>query len=169
MQSNWYDALEKQRSHEWHVTVAPSSCPVRWHRFCEQFGLKPLWIELNNFSRQLMCAAHQDVSEDCILAGFPVIRVKHEVSSPLHGEEVLYYECHVKLDGPFRPGAPKASRDLYRENRWYVTQRETKDFSPRPFVEWVRGHPLSGELKVVAYEYEACLEDSNPELDARWN
>jgi hypothetical protein len=174
----------RHRNGEWHVTVKGD--PFQWRGFCTAIGIKPLWIELNNFETQLMCAAHENPQKEIFQAGWEIIRVKHEVETfpiditchqdqhrkvmPEEIEGALYYECHVKIDGPFQPGFPMSSRDLYRHDRWYVTKREARPFDPGPFASVIaRCINLRGKQGVVdEYEYEAALIDSNHDLDARW-
>lgn len=175
---------------EWHVTVEGS--PILWHRLCTDLGIKPLWIELSNFERQLMCASKQDPREILLGPGvarqFKVVRIKHEVqpvtrtfdvstySDPAvyytqltpPPEHVCYYECHVKIDGPFIPNLPNASRDLFRDNRWYLTERSDKPFDPSWFLLHCRFILRHSTCNVVGGEYEACILDTNRGLDNRW-
>lgn len=156
------------RHQEWHVTVEGD--PVRWHSLCERANIKPLYIELNNFERQLMCAAKQDPRDFYFLTnpafGFTTVRVKHEVERILDGETALYYECHVKFDGPFRSQFEMTSRDLYRQHRWYMTLRQEQPFEPLDFVGYAKAS--APESRFIGFEYEACLLDTNKELDKRW-
>ena len=185
---------------EWHITVNDYE-PVRWHQWCTDQGIKPLFIELNNFERQLMCAislkqynaltqwdgglnAKYGLVEAIELAGFSVLRVKYEVQPraidvTTHGDKekvwhrppvdnALYYECHIKLEGQFRPEFRMASRDLYRRHRWYVTHRQDGPFTPEKFVEIVERR-IASRNPIIEFEYEACLVDTNKGLDARWN
>jgi len=156
------------RHQEWHITVEGD--PVRWHDFCLRQKMKPLYIELNDFRRQLLCAAQFNPMHNIIAAcphHFRIIRVKHEVSHLLPGDpSPLYYECHVKLDGEFNPELPMASRDLYRADRWYVTRRTQVPFLAQDFVAAVED--ACDDAKVVGWEYEACLVDTNRALDAGW-
>jgi len=81
---------------EFHITV--NGDPFQWRGWCIRNGIKPLWIELNNFNRQLMCAITGDdmrqacipqamidagdvtpYTRDIVKAGFEILRVKHEV------------------------------------------------------------------------------------------
>lgn len=187
------------RHEEFHVTVAPSKTQTTfgltrtrnlafdWRRFCETLQIKPLWIELNTFETQLMCAAPTDPTELIIRAGYEILRFKHEVGvEPINvstfqdlgprfipGTEprALYYECHVKLDGPFRPDLPLASRDLYRQERWYMTHRSSAPFDGKAFVDAVMGNlrHTGDEITTLAgWEYEAAIEDTNSALDAKW-
>jgi hypothetical protein len=122
---------------------------------------------------------------------FEIVRVKHEVEAPLKcltscpaysnyqppyydctcgaERERLYYECHVKFDGVRFPAhAPYLmSRDLYREKRFYATKRERTPFDPAPFVQETVDR-FKTYADYVGHEYEACLSDSNPQLDAHW-
>lgn len=169
------------RHEEWHVTVTGD--PLVWPRMCAAFGAKPLWIELSTFERQLMCACPRrpplithrfpEGEETIISCGafgrFPVVRIKHEVAVALPDEAVQYYECHVKLNGPFNPKAPLASRDLYRENRWYSTMRSTLEFDPIEWVEFLMKHPrLIAQSTIAGWEYEACILDTHQSLDEHW-
>ena len=165
------------RHEEWHVTV--SADPVRWHVACLDMCIKPLYIELNNFERQLMCVAPFNPCERIMQRGIPIIRVKHEVSELAPDETACYWECHLKFNGPFQPGLPWSSRDLYRPARWYVTHRQAHPFTEevvtriRERVSDRTTHPTlgwhTGPSEFASYEYEACTLDSNPELDGRWS
>lgn len=166
---------------EWHVTVTGD--PMQWHRFLSGIKgiVKPLWIELNNFERQLMCASTvMNPSEIIMRRGFRIVRVKHEVEAPIldistHSpssltppvEGALYYETHVKFNGRFLPHLPMASRDLYRADRWYLTHRSEQPFDHMDFVRWAQ-QIVVGSNTFAGAEHEACLHDSNQELDARW-
>lgn len=153
------------RHEEWHVTVVGKTCPVDWYRWChEEAHIKPLYIELNNFERQLMCAASFDPREAILNAGFKIIRIKHEVSALRPGEKALYWECHVKLDGAFEPTLQMSSRDLFRHYRWYTTRRQATPFNASDYAQSIID--LCGPITEL--EYEAAIFDSNPELDARW-
>lgn len=190
------------RHEEHHITVDPSTVdPIRWHRLCVlAFNIKPLYIELNDHRTQLMCAVPKaDVSNLLHLIArqdVKVVRVKHEVQelSPIdvtshggadvmyitqhRGEVIRYFECHVKLDGPFCPELPGSSRDLYRVNRWYVTKRSRRPFDPLDFVHRVE-HAAALKARelgswrqpsvVAAFEYEAAIIDTNPAIDDRWD
>lgn len=175
---------------EWHVTVQGD--PFQWRGWCIANGIKPLWIELNNFNRQLMCAiTEKDMVDACIdpaiiaagdvtpytvdmaKAGFEILRVKHEVQAPhnidiaTHGTPVIYYECHLKYDGRFRPELKATSRDLFRDHRWYATKRSETPFDPIAFKDFVE-RIIAQRAHLDSFEYEACLFDSNPGLDHRW-
>lgn len=164
---------------EWHITVSHdnASAVANWHRWCQRQKIKPLYIELSNFERQLMCAASRDVSQAVADAGWKIIRVKREreTQSGASGDlGALYYECHVKIDGQLEDLGPGvgASRDLYRADRWYATQRSNRPFDPSLFIdvvgrELVRLRP-SRSNRIAGYEYEACLLDTNRGLDAGW-
>jgi len=176
------------RKGEWHITVEGNNFQnvLRWSAFCAQTGIKPLWIELNDYRRQLMCAARENVSRDIHAAGFDIIRVKHEVQPTCQrldisthkdilpmskfldvpAEVAVYYECHVKFDGPFKPIMPMASRDLLRESRWYMTSRATQPFDYAALVHEACG--ANPDCRFAGYEYEAALIDSNPGLDKGW-
>ena len=156
------------RHEEYHVTVEGD--PFQWRGFCAAVGIKPLWIELSTFERQLMCAAKYDPTRHIELTGaFKIVRVKHEVSELQEFERALYWECHVKLNGPFYAKAPMASRDLYRPDRWYITRREDQPFDYLEFVDWVKFHSAAREgLTVAGFEYEAALKDTNRDLDGNW-
>jgi hypothetical protein len=178
------------RHEEWHVTVEGDQ--HAWRGYCTALGIKPLRIELNTFEVQLMCAipgqwfidafGHGMDHQACIttLCGmfeqrhFRVVRVKHELQVAA-GEVLpaaLYYECHIKLDGPFDPCALLASRDLFRTERWYITRRAMDPFDPAVYVAGaalgLRHFSSSPCAKVIGHEYEACVLDTNPALDARW-
>jgi len=168
---------ETMRHEEWHVTVEGD--PVTWHQLLTdkrlRAGIKPLFIELNNFELQLMCASTFDPQTLIRMwnlanpaASFEIIRIKHEVSEVQSGETVLYWEAHAKIDGPFQPRRfDKTSRDLFRHNRWYVTKRREIPFNQEEFRHIVQtGLPFGCTLAEV--EYEACLVDTNRELDRDW-
>lgn len=155
------------RHQEWHVTVAPDNVIV-WNKFCRLWNIKPLYIELNNFNRQLMCAASFDPITIIREGGYEIIRIKHEVSAVLPGDTTCYWECHVKLNGEFNADAPMASRDLYRQFRWYVTKREYAPFDAQDFANYVIQSGIGCMSDVAEFEYEACLLDTNPSLDAGW-
>src|SRR5688572_6411795 len=91
---------------EFHVTV--DGDPFKWRGLCASMNIKPLWIELNNFERQLMCAiTGADMLRECVTnvgpyvkdferAGFQILRTKHEVEVPkievtTHGQVGPYY------------------------------------------------------------------------------
>jgi hypothetical protein len=150
------------RREEFHVTVEGS--PVEWYFMCKSEGVKPLWIELNTGELQLMCAARSRIVD--FGPDFRIIRVKREVSETYPGEHPTYYECHVKLDGPFQRNFPMSSRDLYRAERWYATKRSPRPFNPTTFVEAVR--ELAPNSRVRGYEYEIAIEDTNRLLDDKW-
>lgn len=185
-----------QHHEETHITV--DGDPIRWHRWCLSHGIKPLWIELNTFQRQLMCAIKTHGPESVawwqqriVDAGFIIVRVKREIQPykldiTVHSDtekryldvptpaEAIYYECHAKFDGPFRPSWHMASRDLYRENRWYVTTRRSRPFDPQEWLDTVAGWARVADgwrdvSVLVGSEYEAAVLDTNPELDARWS
>lgn len=175
----------RHRHGEWHVTVLGD--PFQWRGFCAAIGIKPLWIELNNFETQLMCAADHDPRQEIFQGGWQVIRTKHEVETfpiditthnqkgptwlPETIEGALYYECHVKIDGPFKPVFQMSSRDLFRRDRWYVTKREARPFNGKDFAEdidRVLNHFPGGQCTIDEYEYEAALIDTNHELDDNW-
>jgi len=170
---------------EWHITVEGD--PFQWRGFCTQLGIKPLWIELNTFERQLMCAItpHMLDEQECTIEGlqreiersFKVVRFKHEVqpSDPAQlgrfgPNDIVYYECHVKIDGPFRPELAMSSRDLFRADRWYVTRRSHEAFEPTHFVRSVQDymHRHRKPALLAGWEYEAAVRDSNPNIDRLW-
>lgn len=195
---------------EYHITVEGD--PVRWYDICEDMGIKPLWIELSTFERQLMCAiTGDDLKNSCVDSiepfvtdierrrRFKVIRIKHEVGPrmvdvttlsspyPMYAPidappaDFIYAECHMKFDGEFRGDMQRVSRDLYRENRWYVTQRLPRNFDPSNFLystlhtlAYEREYPrasLGGQYglsTLAGWEFEYCLSDTNPKLDERW-
>ncbi len=165
------------RHEEWHVTVDGIS-PVAWFMVCVALDIKPLYIQLSNGRLQLMCAAKHDVSElvSRLEPNIRIVRVKREVSALEPGETALYWECHVKLDGPYEheyggSGADPShgsSRDLFRPERWYVTKRLPHEFDAEQFAGWV-GEVLGDyDTHRAGYEYEACLLDTNPDLDQGW-
>lgn len=164
-ESEWSKATRASRHEEWHVTVDGVS-PLAWETFCCLNGIKPLFIELNNFNTQLMCAAKVDPSNRIREDGINIVRIKHEVSVPVFSEAQLYWECHVKLDGPFNPKIHGASRDLYRANRWYVTHRRTAAF--KNDFAWFIDLVVEQGNKFAGYEYECAVLDTNPELDRGW-
>lgn len=181
---------------EWHVTVEGD--PLRWHSLCGSLGLKPLWIELNTFERQLMCASSWDPRVTnprghviIEAAGFKIVRVKHEIQPcvrkidittaghyhPIYHTEqvpdpksVIYYECHVKFNGPFTPSLPLTSRDLFRQDRWYITHRQRTPFNAMAFVSLVHNQLVveGVPFEHAGHEYEAAVYDSNSDLDASW-
>jgi hypothetical protein len=165
---------------EWHITVTGD--PVLWKNFCTAYGIKPLWIELNNFERQLMCAitspAKYTKMKGILHANpelFTIIREKHEAMPNGTEQNPIYYECHVKLDGFFLPYMGMSSRDLYRENRWYATHRQKTPFDPNDFLEYVKNCVVeklpefpNSESVIAGMEYEVALVDTNPNLDKRW-
>lgn len=158
------------RREEWHVTVS-GVAPGQWHAFCEEQRIKPLFIELNNRALQLMCELREDPETSGLLetiaeAGWKVERIKHEVSALRPGEEVVYYECHVKFDGPFRADRRLASRDLFRTDRWYQTRRSPTPFVPEKFAS--QAALLAKGSKLDHFEYEICIRDTNPRLDDGW-
>lgn len=182
--------LNAPRHEEWHVTVEGD--PIAWWNFCSgkagwenYYGrnvvVKPLYIELADRRLQLLSAMSFDPSKTvegddkaptflqaCHHGGFKVVRVKHEVSALRPGDVPLYYELHVKLDGPFRTDRSGASRDLYRENRWYQyrTERSSQPFDAFDYI--ARFVTQSKPSVMAGFEYEACLLDTNPGLDAGW-
>jgi hypothetical protein len=171
------DAKLNPRFEEWHVTVENGN-PVHWDYVCRMYGIDPLFIELSDFRLQLLCTMRTPPTEPvagegsptfldlCTLEGFTVIRIKHEVSALRDGEVALYYESHLKLDGPFRLDRKDASRDLYRANRWYRTKRSAQPFDAQ---EWGGiATSQSKPSKAVGLEYEAVLVDTNVALDAGW-
>lgn len=158
--------LKHARHEEFHVTVTGD--PIRWHAFCTDHGIKPLYIELNNFERQLMCAVPYDPSPAIKNHGaFVIVRLKYEVqvAPSMHEPGAKYYEVHCKLDGPFMPGEWMASRDLYRDERWYITERKPTPFEPADFAAMVYKRYPS---QYVEFEYEAAIVDTNPWLDRNW-
>lgn len=181
---------------EYHITVGGVNVPC-FRRLCESIGVKPLWIELNTFERQLMCAAGprlggpEAVTREFRQRGYEILRVKHEVQPhkidiTTHGdaekkwldvpkpESVLYYECHAKFDGPFRPAMYMSSRDLLRSDRWYLTRRQPTPFDPQAWIDMVTTWAAMQDgwrepSRLAGWEYEAAILDTNPELDARWS
>jgi hypothetical protein len=160
------------RHEEWHATVEGN--PIEWYQFCIDHGFKPLFIELSNMTLQLMCASDMD-PRPALLGRWEVLRVKHEVSEPRDDEQVLYWECHVKINGPYRRDlakklAHRTSRDLYRGGyRWYVTHRQGTPFDAEALVDnYVRRMANYRGLSVDGHEYEACILDTNPALDENW-
>lgn len=156
---------------EWHHTVKGDV--YRWLDFCSFVGVKPLFIELNNWSRQLMCASPRDLTQAIrINCDFELLRTKHEVYPPSKPDGVIvkYYESHVKLNGPFLPITGASSRDLLREHRWYVTRRQSKSFDAAVFADrvfsWLQVN--HNESAIAEIEYEACILDTNPDLDKGW-
>ena len=164
------------RREEWHVTVSGIDAP-EWHALCRDLDVKPLHIELSNLDLQLMLATSRNPTS--FINAFPsrvhVTRIKHEIEVPpcfagvhpsLGGP--IYYECHVKFDGMRFPAhAPYLmSRDLYRENRFYATKRQRTPFDPSAFVRETMGR--FHYAIYAGHEYEACLTDTNPNLDADW-
>ena len=167
------DPRVEGRHEEWHVTVEGD--PIAWGAFCREYGFKPLFIELSNHTTQLMCEA--SVDPRAIIASvitedeqplFKVVRTKHEVSKLREGETALYYEAHVKFHGPWRLDRKGVSRDLFRvhSQRWYMTQRSLEPFSGGAFA--VKAQLLARPSTFVEYEYEACILDTNLNLDTGW-
>ena len=156
------------RFEEWHVTVDGVD-PIRWRKFCVEHDIKPLYIELNNFNTQLMCATAFDpidLINSGALPGIHIVRVKHEVSTPTYAERQIYWECHVKFNGPFHPRFPCSSRDLYRIDRWYATWRHPEQFDAAAFA--ALAIKQARDCKFAGYEYECAIQDSNPSLDKGW-
>lgn len=171
---------------EWYVTVE-GIFPVVWHRFCVGRKVKPLYIELSNGSLQLMCGLNRNPNASFLAAigkaGGRIVRVKHEVQ-PGHpqferpsGPSIVYYECHVKIDGPYAddpqdlPSDMGISRDLFRPNRWYLTKRRPEPFDAANFAAGVKtflSWDLTDRCRIVGVEYEACLTDTNKALDEGW-
>lgn len=196
--SNWRKATHAMahamRHQEYHITVEGD--PLAWVRTCHELNIKPLWIELNTFERQLMCAIKlsrewewtAEAWAECITAhGFTVIRVKDAVcpykldvstfDKPNQFLEMptqaLYYECHAKFDGPFRPSWHMSSRDLLREDRWYVTRRQPEPFAVKEWLDMVQrwafmSDGFRGPSCLAGWEYEAAVLDTNPKLDEHW-
>lgn len=168
-------ATPVERHEEFHVTVDGVN-PIAWFDFCTNQGVKPLYIELNTMGLQLMCGLEDekamDVFTELFGSEFPegkIVRVKHEVNVMNDSERPVYYECHVKIDGPMLINQPMASRDLYRANRWYLTRRSPNPFSAEDFFRSVQKRMENrANQKVVEFEYEVCVSDSNPGLDAGW-
>jgi hypothetical protein len=161
------------RHEEWHITVKGD--PVRWADFCREHDLKPLFIELQGGATQLMCASSFDPSillldlvDENERQLFTIIRVKHEVSVLRDGERALYYEAHVKFNGPWRTDRKGVSRDLYRahEQRWYMTHRQATPFDAAAFG--AKATVLARPSRFDEVEYEACILDTNPALDGGW-
>lgn len=184
---------------ETHITVADNSADnvLRWRAYCAAHGMKALHIELNTFERQLMCAVKTHGQRDVDyhvagvkLAGFEVVRVKQEVQpykldvstfdkpdqfldcpNPV---DVVYYECHAKFDGPFRPSWYMSSRDLLREGRWYATKRSATPFNVKEWLDMVQQWAFMqdgfrGPSCLAGWEYEAAILDTNPNLDGHWS
>jgi len=162
-----------ERIEEYHVTVEDIN-PIDWFNFCHDLDVKPLHIELNNMNLQLMCALGEDpeVLIEKLGADYKdarVVRVKHEVNIMTAEERPVYYECHVKLEGPMLGNIPMSSRDLYRGNRWYLTKRSVSPFSAEDFYRGViRRMENRSNQKVLGFEYEVCVQDTNPSIDAGW-
>ncbi len=164
---------EATRHEEWHITVKGD--PLLWAQFCRENGLKPLFLEMPNHTTQLLSASSFDprpllneVLGENERALFTVIRVKHEVSLARDSEKPVYYEAHVKFNGPFRTDRKGASRDLYRthEQRWYLTHRQSTPFAADAFA--AKAVSLAKPSRFDAVEYEAVLIDTNPALDGGW-
>lgn len=166
-----------ERRSEYHVTVEGVE-PLNWHAFCDEHGIKPLYIELSDCRIQLMCETTFDPTTgptedspsftDAIMQEFPsaaVVRIKHEVNvdSLTPQDKVLYYEVHCKFDGDMRADRRIASRDLYRRNRWYLTTRSSQPIDIEKIKTIAPG--LGKGSKFVEAEYEACIGDTNPGLD----
>jgi len=163
--------LEVPRFEEWHVTILGD--PIAWHAFCLEHGLKPLYIELQNGELQLMCASAHDpryflsgVVDEDERPIFPVVRVKHEVSALRDGETAVYYEAHVKFNGPWRTDRKGVSRDLFRVQRWYMTKRSRAPFDADAHAKLSTSQARPSRFAEV--EYEVCILDTNPKLDEGW-
>lgn len=172
-----------ERHEEYHVTVDGID-PIAWHAFCSDQGVKPLYIELSTRNLQLMCALKSLPAEgasdaptfsdftDAIAASFPEVRIvreKFEVNVMNQDERPVYYECHVKIDGPMLFNFPMASRDLYRQARWYVSKRSRNPFDADAFYRQIlKRFEGRANQKIVGYEYEVCVRDTNHALDAGW-
>lgn len=162
-----------ERHEEYHVTVDGID-PMAWHQFCTDQGAKPLHIELNTMGLQLMCAMSVDPDEFIELFGseFPdarVVRIKHEVNIMNDDERPVYYECHVKLEGEMLPNQIMSSRDLYRGTRWYITKRSPTPFSGEDFFRAIQKRmEHRSNQKVLGFEYEVCVRDTNSSIDAGW-
>jgi hypothetical protein len=166
-----------ERVEEFHVTVDGVN-PIDWFNFCSDHEVKPLHIELNTMGLQLMCALGEDpevLIKKLTTYEWPgaetvrVVRVKHEVNPMTANERPVYYECHVKLEGPMLGNIPMSSRDLYRGNRWYLTKRSANPFSAEDFYRGVvKRMDNRSNQKVLGFEYEVCVQDSNPSLDSGW-
>lgn len=164
-----------ERHEEFHATIEGID-PIIWHRICLDNGIKPLYIELSTRNLQIMCAMHADPRqpegdlvpfEQAIKdEGGKIVRLKREVSELAEGETPIYYECHVKLDGPVRWDRRNVSRDLYRVDRWYVTKRSPSPFNAEEYVKLTAG--MTKGSKIAGFEYEICIEDTNPSLDLGW-
>jgi hypothetical protein len=88
--------------------------------------------------------------------------------------QAIYWEIHAKFDGPFRPAWHMSSRDLFREDRWYLTRREPQPFRFKEWLDMVQRWALMqdgwrGPSCLAGWEYEAAVLDTNPNLDARWS
>lgn len=161
-----------ERHEEFHVTVEGMN-PIDWFNLCSDLDIKPLHIELNNMNLQLMCATSENpeelVEKINAIEGARVVRVKHEVNIMTAEERPVYYECHVKLEGDMLGNIPMSSRDLYRGNRWYLTKRSASPFSAEDFYRGViRRMENRSNQKVLGFEYEVCVQDTNPSIDAGW-
>jgi hypothetical protein len=147
---------------------------MSWHAFCtSERNVKPLYIELPNGELQLMCQMSDDPDpsflEACEDAGFKIVRIKHEVNQLRDDETALYYECHVKVNGPWMKNIAMISRNLYRAGRWYITRRLESPFDGQQFSDLCRLRlDKSKYQKFDGFEYEIVVEDTNPDLDARW-
>ncbi len=185
-----------QHHEEYHITVKGMAVE-RFKAACDELRVKCLWIELNTFERQLMCAAKPffngpfDLARKFSDRGFEIDRVKqeiqpHKLDITCHGDHgtrwlevpdpatVVYYECHAKFDGPFRPSWHMSSRDLLRPERWYATYRSEKPFDAKVWVEMVTQWAAlpdgwRGPSTLAGWEYEAAVLDTNPTLDAHWS
>ena len=167
------DDVPEPRGEDWHITVEGVT-PIAWLNACAEYGVKPLMIELPDGRIQLMSETGLDPApflEMLTKAGVKVVRVKHEVTALREGERALYWEVHVKFDGPYRADRKGASRDLYRSlggvrGRWYLTRRSPVAFDATEYLD--RAAMLGKGSLFVGAEYEACLSDTNPALDADW-
>lgn len=163
------------RHEEFHVTVKGDH--RLWAAFCEENGLKPLFIELADAQHtlQLMCEAKFDprpliiqMVDENDRQLFTIVRVKHEVSALVGDEKALYWEAHAKFEGPWRTDRRGVSRDLYRahQGRWYMTKRSLEPFDGEGFA--LRAQSLSKPSRFIECEYEACILDTNRALDGGW-
>lgn len=131
--------------------------------------IEPLYFELSNRTLQLVGMTSKDPSALITLIeskGWKVVRVKHTVSARIPGEDVVYYEAHVRFHGELRADLKLTSRDLYRHQRWYMTRRSPKEFDAKAFERLAAG--LGKQSRVLGSTYMVCIEDTNPSLDDGW-
>lgn len=97
--------------------------------------------------------------------GWEIVRRKRLVSEVTSAEAPAYYEAHIKFEGNMRGDLRLTSRDLYRR-RWYLTKRSPKPIDVKDFAR--RNLGLAKASEHVGTIVHACVDDTNPQLDAGW-